>query len=350
MAQYITKIRTASGDLPVDYNSLANLPSTDTTLKVEGKAADAYATGVAINAANTSASNAQTTANNAQTAAGNAQTTANNAKTAADNAKTAADKANTDIAKLSERVDSLNVGQGEVDTSGLVKKTGDTMTGALATPKLQIMSPDLNESWPVLEFGIYQDEVFTASSRIGTMSDGYTLTIANTCTDDAEKGEYYFFPITDTGRSENGIFQILTTKTPVLVSQGGTGANNPTDALANLGGISFVILWANVSPTSDFPGQTITVNGLSDYDMIVIESNHNVHIIVTNGTYQSMDQQRALSTENFQTYGRNLEAYKDSSTIHFYDCYYRSTSGGTIEMTNNVLIPIRIYGLKGAQQ
>lgn len=48
MAQYITKIRTESGDLQIDYNALANLPTTDTTLTTANKAADAQATGEQI--------------------------------------------------------------------------------------------------------------------------------------------------------------------------------------------------------------------------------------------------------------------------------------------------------------
>lgn len=48
MAQYVKKIRTDAGDLQIDYNALANLPKTDTTLEVSGKAADAKAVGDAI--------------------------------------------------------------------------------------------------------------------------------------------------------------------------------------------------------------------------------------------------------------------------------------------------------------
>ena len=48
MAQYITRIRTASGDLQIDYNALANLPKSDDTLTNSGSFADAKATGDAI--------------------------------------------------------------------------------------------------------------------------------------------------------------------------------------------------------------------------------------------------------------------------------------------------------------
>ena len=48
MAEFITKIRTDEGDKQIDYNALANLPTTDTTLSVSGKAADAQAVGEAL--------------------------------------------------------------------------------------------------------------------------------------------------------------------------------------------------------------------------------------------------------------------------------------------------------------
>lgn len=49
MSTYIKKIRTASGDLQIDYNALANLPTTDTDLTTSGKAADAKVVGDKFN-------------------------------------------------------------------------------------------------------------------------------------------------------------------------------------------------------------------------------------------------------------------------------------------------------------
>jgi hypothetical protein len=48
MAQYVTKIRTENGDLPVDYKSLANLPTSDATLTKSGEFADAKVVGEKI--------------------------------------------------------------------------------------------------------------------------------------------------------------------------------------------------------------------------------------------------------------------------------------------------------------
>lgn len=52
MANYITRIRTESGDLPIDYNALANLPIPDTTLDKSGSFADAKAVGDQIDSIN----------------------------------------------------------------------------------------------------------------------------------------------------------------------------------------------------------------------------------------------------------------------------------------------------------
>ena len=48
MSQYITKIKTTSGDLQIDYNALANLPEADTTLSESGKFADSKIVGDSI--------------------------------------------------------------------------------------------------------------------------------------------------------------------------------------------------------------------------------------------------------------------------------------------------------------
>jgi hypothetical protein len=50
MAEYVTKIRTESGDKQIDYNALANKPEFDVTLSKSGKIADSKATGDAIKA------------------------------------------------------------------------------------------------------------------------------------------------------------------------------------------------------------------------------------------------------------------------------------------------------------
>lgn len=72
MADYVTKVRTERGDLQIDYEALANLPKSDTTLTQSGAFADAQVTGDKIAAA-------QSTADSAVEAAAKAQSTADEA-------------------------------------------------------------------------------------------------------------------------------------------------------------------------------------------------------------------------------------------------------------------------------
>lgn len=48
MAVYVTKVRTDVGDIKIDYNALANLPKSDTTLSQSGEFADAKVVGEKI--------------------------------------------------------------------------------------------------------------------------------------------------------------------------------------------------------------------------------------------------------------------------------------------------------------
>lgn len=57
MAQLVKKIRTELGDLQIDYNALANLPKSDTTLAKAGSFADAKTTGDKIKETNTKIDN-----------------------------------------------------------------------------------------------------------------------------------------------------------------------------------------------------------------------------------------------------------------------------------------------------
>lgn len=53
MAEYITRIRTESGDMQIDYKALANLPKPDSTLSQSGEFAEAKAIGERIAEINT---------------------------------------------------------------------------------------------------------------------------------------------------------------------------------------------------------------------------------------------------------------------------------------------------------
>lgn len=53
----------------------------------------------------------------------------------------------------------------------------------------------------------------------------------------------------------------------VPIIKGGTGANNPSEALKNLGGVEMALIWKNASPTNAFPLQTLNID-ISKYNYI----------------------------------------------------------------------------------
>lgn len=110
----------------------------------------------------------------------------------------------------------------EVARSEKVAKAGDTMTGDLKikskNPSLRLLDADGNKAVTV--------QGINDNHRAGIFS--YPI-------DSDEHAEGYYFPVPSTGLTGNKSYYVLTSKSPVTVAQGGTGANNVVDALHNLG-------------------------------------------------------------------------------------------------------------------
>ena len=112
---------------------------------------------------------------------------------------------------------------------GAVSKAGDTMTGELKVPSFSVMRSGTGE-YNVLKIGladkmtgfVQQD---TANNTLRFIERGTDTTFA----------EQYNLPRPNTGLTKNETYDILTSKKPVSVAQGGTGAANKFDALVNLG-------------------------------------------------------------------------------------------------------------------
>ena len=114
------------------------------------------------------------------------------------------------------------------------------------------------------------------------------------------------------------------------------------------------LLWENARPTSSFGGQTVPLD-LSNYSQVL------VYFRVYNGTGE-------YAAETFGVYGLvgnwcmaacNSEtgsnptqrAFNIETTgITFSQAYYINAIGGTLNGSTNLLIPYKIYGIKGVSQ
>ena len=124
-------------------------------------------------------------------------------------------------------VKSVNGENGEVTITpekiGAVKTTGDTMTGALALQGAGIQF--LSENAALL-------------GRITVSSTSKNIRFHQIYSPD-EPYEYYMFPAASQVSGDSNVsYSILTSKNPVTVAQGGTGATTATEALQALGAVS----------------------------------------------------------------------------------------------------------------
>ena len=181
---------------------------------MEQATADAEA---ATSAANTAASNANTKANAANTAASNANTKAAAADTAAAAANQAAQNANQaaqGIGQYNNRITALETGK--------VAKAGDEMTGPLTFSN--------GNNYLGINF-----KGASGSPTVRILNTGQRMTIDSYANGSAG-GERFLLPIPEATDTDKWYF-ILTSKAPVTVPQGGTGAATPAGACENLGAV-----------------------------------------------------------------------------------------------------------------
>ena len=104
---------------------------------------------------------------------------------------------------------------------GAVAKAGDTMTGNLIItgenyPSLVLKNNSNNDQVQVVG-DLTQNRLEIVQKH---KNDNYT--------------DYFFFPDTSSSPASDNAYTMLTTKFPVLVTQGGTGATTPAQARKNL--------------------------------------------------------------------------------------------------------------------
>ena len=124
---------------------------------------------------------------------------------------------------------SLDKAQAE-NAGAYVRKAGDEMTGALRTPGLEIGSET-----EVLAVRFLRSGGHAAHVAFDDAQDQRRFIFDQTPEASEAAGEAYRLPACDAGRTQAGSFDILTSKRPVSIEQGGTGASTPEAARAALG-------------------------------------------------------------------------------------------------------------------
>lgn len=118
---------------------------------------------------------------------------------------------------------------------GAVNKAGDTMTGQLNLPRIRVAG--IND-YPTYEFKANSQTDIAAMMQTGSTNMWGVYEYPKEF--DGQSTRYYegyLLPEPSTGLTKNTNYKILTTKAPVSVAQGGTGATTAARALTNLGAV-----------------------------------------------------------------------------------------------------------------
>lgn len=144
-------------------------------------------------------------------------------------------------------------------------------------------------------------------------------------------------------------------KRPVLtVAQGGTGADNPLDAIINLEGLEIYKVWNNpdVSQTYESKSEVIDKEILQEYSLFIMFFNTStsspkktfgMNVPQTYGDAQLILNISSNSPILFTSRDWFVDA--NGGKLTFGDCYTKDASNQ--QTTNNqYLIPYRLYGIK----
>jgi hypothetical protein len=168
-----------------------------------------------------------------------------------------------------------------------------------------------------------------------------------------QKSERFKLPELTPGITADATYKILTSKEPVSIAEGGTGANTASQALTNLGGISIVKVWENARPNDEFPGQDITVDLANDYKFFIVSCKRSNNMQTrTIGIINYGAGSPIVGVYNVQAEGETRICSRDvlvstGGYIRFGDAYRKVPSATTPELLNSALIPTEIYGIKG---
>lgn len=152
--------------------------------------------------------------------------------------------------------------------------------------------------------------------------------------------------------AENALNALLDNKA-LPITKGGTGATTPAAALATLGGASIKKSWENVSPTSLFPPQDVTI-AVNEGDLIGIEFESQTNAIDRRITWLTIESGMTTEIVTIQSTSDGGEIFvtrrrvkiTNANSINFDKGYYRYV-GDTNKRHDGYSIPTAVYIAEG---
>ena len=112
--------------------------------------------------------------------------------------------------------------------------------------------------------------------------------------------------------------------------------------------LQIIKLWENASPSSSFAAQAISMDELMDCKFVIVEFEQKT-VLIAYGEYEIVN---SIGSASYALPAMATRTVSFSSAgVNFKECYkkgaFNSSTAGTV--SNNTLIPIVIYGIKGVQ-
>ena len=112
--------------------------------------------------------------------------------------------------------------------------------------------------------------------------------------------------------------------------------------------LQIIKLWENANPSSSFAAQAISMDELMDCEFVIVEFKQKT-VLIAYGEYEIVN---SIGSAFYALPAMaTREVSFDSAGVNFKECYkkdaFNSSTAGTV--SNNTLIPIVIYGIKGVQ-
>lgn len=107
------------------------------------------------------------------------------------------------------------------------------------------------------------------------------------------------------------------------------------------------LLWENASPTSAFAKQTLTLSGVSEGDLIRVETNQGIwEFVMVEDKTITMDYITIWSTTSGVSTTIRHISITSANTIEIGDCYNANKTVTSANQGNTYLIPLRISKVK----